>query len=142
MMIIMYKVMIHWLSMLIFSGKHTLPAGCNVFISPYTTHRLEQYYENPHQFNPDRFSTENLDKLHPYAYLPFSAGPRNCIGYKFALIEIKMIVSTLLRRFHLSLCSNKPINLAFRITLRASGGIWLKLSPREWQLLIVALLKY
>ncbi|KAK9716804.1 Cytochrome P450 [Popillia japonica] len=112
-------------------GKHTLPAGCNVFISPYTTHRLEQYYENPHQFNPDRFSTENLDKLHPYAYLPFSAGPRNCIGYKFALIEIKMIVSTLLRRFHLSLCSNKPINLAFRITLRASGGIWLKLSPRE-----------
>ncbi|KRT85159.1 cytochrome P450, partial [Oryctes borbonicus] len=112
-------------------GEYTLPAGCNVFISMYTTHRLEQYYENPEQFNPDRFSPENVEKLHPFAYLPFSTGPRNCIGYKFALLEMKMIISTLLRRFHLSTCPNKTFNINYRITLRAKGGIWLRLEPRK-----------
>ncbi|GJQ68161.1 hypothetical protein Trydic_g16817 [Trypoxylus dichotomus] len=112
-------------------GEYTLPAGCNVFISPYTTHRLEQYYENPEEFNPDRFSVENFEKLHPFAYIPFSAGPRNCIGYKFALLEMKMIVSTLLRRFRLSTCANKTLNMSYRITLRAKGGIWLRLEPRK-----------
>lgn len=114
-----------------FLGEHTLPAGCTVFISPYTTHRLEHHYKNPTQFDPDRFSAENLEKLHPFAFIPFSAGPRNCIGYKFALIEIKMIVSTLLRRFHVYTLHNKQLNISYRITLRAKGGVWLRLELRK-----------
>lgn len=61
-------------------GKHVIPAGCGVFIVPYSTHRLTHHFSNPHDFKPERFSPENSQGRHPYAYIPFSAGPRNCIG--------------------------------------------------------------
>lgn len=63
-------------------GKHVIPAGCGVFIAPYCTHRLPHHFPNPHEFKPERFSAENSERRHPYAYIPFSAGPRNCIGKK------------------------------------------------------------
>lgn len=67
------------------TGKIVLPAGCNVFISPFATHRLPDIYPDPLKYNPDRFSPENSHKIHPYAYLPFSIGPRNCIGNSLLL---------------------------------------------------------
>lgn len=67
-----------------FGGKAgpeiTLPVGATVFISPLVTHRLPHVFSEPEKFDPDRFSQENLKSMHPFAYLPFSAGPRNCIG--------------------------------------------------------------
>ena len=74
-------------------GKRILPAGSDVVILPYATHRLPHIYENPEKFVPERFSAENCEKRHPYAFLPFSAGPRNCIGHKFAIIEMKTVIS-------------------------------------------------
>lgn len=58
-------------------GKHTIPCGSNVLIFPYATHRLTSIYPNPECFDPERFSPEQCEKRHPYAFIPFSAGPRN-----------------------------------------------------------------
>ncbi|RZC35451.1 p450 domain containing protein, partial [Asbolus verrucosus] len=60
-------------------GKYVFPAGTNLFISPFVTHRLPHIFPDPLKFDPERFSPENISKVHPYAYIPFSAGPRNCI---------------------------------------------------------------
>lgn len=112
-------------------GKYTVPSGSNVLIFPYATHRLSRIYPNPEHFDPERFSPKQSENRHPYAFIPFSAGPRNCIGYKFAFIEIKTVVSTILREFELLPVEGKTkINPIFRITVRASGGLHVQLKPR------------
>ncbi|KAH8321001.1 hypothetical protein KR067_013026 [Drosophila pandora] len=113
-------------------GDHTLPAGSNIFICPYATHRLAHIYPDPEKFQPERFSPENSEHRHPYAFIPFSAGPRYCIGNRFAIMEIKTIVSRLLRSFQLLPVPGKTtFEATFRITLRASGGLWVRLKPRD-----------
>ncbi|XP_068905084.1 probable cytochrome P450 4aa1 isoform X3 [Tenebrio molitor] len=113
-------------------GKYVLPVGTNIFISPFATHRLPHIFPNPLKFDPERFSPENKMNIHPYGYIPFSAGPRNCIGYKFAMIELKTVISQILRNYHLSLTpGHEQLNLSYRITLKAKKGIWLRLKDRN-----------
>lgn len=112
-------------------GKHTLPAGSNVFIIPYATHRLPHIYPDPEKFDPERFTSENCEKRHPYAYLPFSAGARNCIGHRFAILEMKTVISKILRSYELLPVPGKTtFEPTFRITLRGSGGLWIRLGTR------------
>lgn len=66
------------LSIFVFVDNYVVPKGSNIFVSPYLTHRLAEYYPNPEEFDPERFAP-NVPKQ-PFAYIPFSAGPRNCIG--------------------------------------------------------------
>lgn len=134
-------------------GSHKLPAGSNVLIFPYATHRIEEIYPNPEKFDPDRFSADEVESRHPYGYIPFSAGARyeilgrifrlrinymggfvdrNCIGYKFALIEMKTMISQILRHYRLLPVKGKTkIQPVFRITLRATGGLWIRLESRR-----------
>ena len=113
-------------------GKHLIPRGCGVFISPYSTHRLAHLFPDPDAFKPERFSPENTEKRHPYAYLPFSAGPRNCIGYKFAMLEMKSMISAILRKCRLeSVPGKEQVRPKFRMTIRAQGGLWVKVVARD-----------
>ena len=79
--------------------KHVVPKGTQVLIFTYLIHHSPLIWEDPEVFDPDRFLMENLIGRHPYAYIPFSAGPRNCIGQRFALLEEKVMLSQLLRNF-------------------------------------------
>nr|CAD7590691.1 unnamed protein product [Timema genevievae] len=116
-------------------GKVTLPKGCQVIITPYATHRIPHIYPDPEKFDPDRFLPENMRGRHQYAYIPFSAGPRICIGYKFAMLEMKMLLGEILRKYHVTTIPGKEeLRMKYRITIRASGGVWLQFTPRAAQL--------
>nr|XP_042897355.1 cytochrome P450 4V2 [Parasteatoda tepidariorum] len=85
---------------------YTIQKGSIVVIFNYVIHRDPRYYPNPEKFDPSRFFPENCIGRHPFAYLPFSAGPRNCIGQKFTLLEMKTVCSAILRKYHLTSIDN------------------------------------
>ena len=73
-----------------FKGGHTLPKGSSIVLVIMKVHRNEEHWPDPLKFNPDRFLPEETAKRHPFCYIPFSAGPRNCIG-KFLIFNFKII---------------------------------------------------
>ncbi|XP_003228211.1 cytochrome P450 3A9 [Anolis carolinensis] len=89
----------------------TIPKGVVVMIPPYNLHRDQEYWPEPEEFRPERFSKENKESVDPYTYLPFGAGPRNCIGMRFALVTMKVAITILLQHFSFRVCKETPIPL-------------------------------
>nr|CAB3235900.1 cytochrome P450 4F22 [Phallusia mammillata] len=107
-------------------GK-TLESSTNIGIPLMVLHRNETVWKNPTVFDPSRFDKENPKPIAPFTYLPFSAGPRNCIGQNFAMAEMKVVLAKTLLKFRLYLddeCS-KPEMLPM-IVLKSKNGIHLK----------------
>jgi cytochrome P450 len=76
-------------------GGHTLPAGTNLLLSPYTLHRRPDIFPDPDRFDPDRFAPESEANRPRFSYLPFGSGPRFCIGSHFAQMEALVVLATL-----------------------------------------------
>uniref|UniRef100_A0A1B0DG95 Cytochrome P450 n=1 Tax=Phlebotomus papatasi TaxID=29031 RepID=A0A1B0DG95_PHLPP len=84
-------------------------------------------YPNPHLFDPERFSPENINNRHPMAYLPFGEGPRNCIGKRFALIQVTVGLAYILNHFKFTMNSKTKLPLEIDptdIPIRVKGGAW------------------
>lgn len=95
-------------------GDQVIPKNMRVNIAVYAVHHNEEFYPNPYRFNPARFLPENREKLVPYTYLPFGAGPRNCIGMRFALVEAKLATVKVLKRYKFSISPNTPIPIEYQ----------------------------
>jgi cytochrome P450 len=105
--------------------------GALVIISPYVLHRHERLWHKPNHFDPSRFLPGAREKIDRYAYLPFGAGPRICIGAAFSMQEAVIILATLMRRFEVLPVHGHKVAPIQRITLRPNNGMPLILTRRH-----------
>ncbi|MEM7584140.1 MAG: cytochrome P450 [Acidobacteriota bacterium] len=106
-------------------GDYRIPARSVVFASAWVTHRHPQFWDDPEAFRPERFLPDAPRLEHRFAYFPFGAGPRVCIGGSFALLEARLVLATLAQRFELALATGAAENLELdaNITLRPKHGL-------------------
>ncbi|XP_072041243.1 ultra-long-chain fatty acid omega-hydroxylase-like [Amphiura filiformis] len=111
-------------------GK-VLPAGVQANVSTYGLHHNPEVWVDHMEFKPERFLPENIQKKDPFAFLPFAAGPRNCIGQTFAMNEMKVVIARILRRFDLTLDPSHEVHFAQELLLKPYNDIKLKLNCRR-----------
>jgi cytochrome P450 len=105
------------------AGDVAIPRGSTVIVFVYGAHHAPKYWQNAELFDPGRFTKAN-EKLHPpFTYLPFGAGPRGCIGGNYAMLQILMILSVLLRRYDFQLSPGQTIEPRPMVILRPRHGI-------------------
>ena len=104
-------------------GGHRIPAGSLVILSPWVTHRWSHLWENPDVFDPERFSPERSEGRPRFAYYPFGAGPRACIGSEFAMLQAQLVVATVAQRYRLSLIDGQEVEPRPALTLQPRKGL-------------------
>ncbi|XP_028611834.1 cytochrome P450 3A11 [Grammomys surdaster] len=110
-----------------------MPKGSTVMIPSYALHHDPQHWTEPEEFRPERFSKENKGSINPYIYLPFGNGPRNCMGMRFALMNMKLALTKILQNFSFQPCKETqiPLKLSRQGLLQPAKPIVLKVVPRD-----------
>ncbi|MFI5619376.1 cytochrome P450 [Streptomyces sp. NPDC051567] len=101
-------------------GGHTVPAGADVILAPWVTHRHPRYWPDPDRFDPDRFTPEAEAARPRYAWFPFGGGPRACIGQRFSMLESVIALAMILRSYEFEAVDTE-IPVGAGITLRTKG---------------------
>ena len=109
---------------------HRIPAGSEVMILPWLLHRKPALWENPDCFDPERFAPERAPRRPRFAYIPFGAGPRICIGAAFAMAEAMILLATIAQPYRLRLKPGFPVEPQGLITLRPRHGLRMTLERR------------
>jgi cytochrome P450 len=113
-----------------FAGVDVRPRSL-IVIAPYVLHRHLSLWDRPDIFDPSRFLPDAKAKLARYAYLPFGAGPRTCIGSSFALQEATIVLARLVQRFEMRLLPDAAVWPIQKITLRPAHGLPMRITPRQ-----------
>ena len=108
-----------------------VPAGTDVLLSPYLLHRHPRYWKEPAAFRPERFDAAHESERPRFAYMPFAAGPRHCIGETLALYEMYMHLYKVARRYRLTYVPDRPLELEAHINLRTKYPLLMKLESRS-----------
>jgi cytochrome P450 len=101
----------------------SVPAGSVVILCPYVLHRDPEYWPHPERFDPERFAEPSKSERPKYAHMPFSAGPRVCIGKAFAMMEMQLVLAAVTQRYRLSLVEGHSVVADPQLTLRPRNGI-------------------
>ncbi len=105
------------------AGEVDIPRGSTVIVYVYGTHHAPRYWESPESFEPERFTKANEKLRKPFTHLPFGGGPRGCIGGNYAMLQMLMILSHLLRRYDFQLVPGQTIEARPRVILQPKHGI-------------------
>jgi cytochrome P450 len=111
-------------------GGYPVPPGTNVLLPLYLLHRHPRFWKDPQAFWPQRFAPEHEAERPRFAYMPFAAGPRHCIGETFALYEMLMHLYKVARRYRLTYVPDKPLELEAQINLRTRYPLQMRLEAR------------
>lgn len=111
-------------------GGYRVPAGAYLSISMYALHRHPDYWPDADRFDPDRFDPKRNEQRHSYCYIPFSAGPRACIGASMAMLEIQLVLAQLLQRFRVKPVAGFKVVPEAVVTFKTRAGMPVTITPR------------
>ena len=107
---------------------HLIPKGAALIdVIFFYIYRSQEFWKDPEVFDPLRFHPDNIEHQHPYAYVPFSAGPRNCIGQNFAMNEERVVIASIIRKFKLRLVVGHEVETNFGILLHLKNDVKLSI---------------
>jgi cytochrome P450 len=111
-------------------AQHFIPANSDVLVCVYTIHRHPQFWDDAECFDPERFAPDSGSERDSCAYLPFGAGPRTCLGSRFGLMEVMLVVATIAQRFSLRLTNDQEVEPEASLTLHPRHGLPMSLHRR------------
>ncbi len=104
-------------------GGYHIPTGATIYVSLYATHRLARLWPQPDRFDPDRFAPQNVERRPRFAFIPFAAGHRNCIGGSAAMAELKLAAAKIAHRYELTLAPGQRVEGAAGTTMHPRYGM-------------------
>jgi cytochrome P450 len=104
-------------------GGYSIPQGATIYVSLYATHRLAEFWPDPDRFDPERFRPEENERRPRFAFIPFAAGHRNCVGGTTAIAELKLAVALLAQRYELDLAPGHRVEAAAGTTMYPRYGM-------------------